>query len=118
MRIKGKNFTIALKYNLYRLLFNQFNPSNSEFLKKIQRGVKTAGHFQGGTGNLPVVAGYQPAAGFGRQVAAQNGLVARSTHHTGSLQIRPVLRLPIGRRSHRVGHKSSEPSQNKPHVAY
>ena len=33
----------------------------------------------GGTGHWPVAAGYQPAVLL-RQVAAENGLVARSTH--------------------------------------
>jgi hypothetical protein len=76
-----------------------------------QPSAKALGYFPGGTG-------YQPAKGFRRQVAAQHGLVARSTHQTNSLPIRPVLRLPIGRHSQRVVHTSSEPSQNQPHIAY
>jgi hypothetical protein len=35
-------------------------------------------NFPGGTGHWPVAAGYQPASS-GRQVAVQDGLVARST---------------------------------------
>src|ERR1043166_719818 len=75
--------------------------ASTEMTGRQQQATRTAilierlGKVAGGTGNLPVPAGSQPAAAFRRQVAAENRLTARSTRFSSALSL---LRLSTARR--------------------